>query len=180
MILRAALAELGEAGYGRFAIERVAARAGVGKSTIYRHWPNKLALIADAFQTFHEQEDPDLTGGTARERVVRVIRHVAEVVAGSTFSDCFPALVEAAERDRALRRFHHHFQIEARKPLIAIIAEGIAAGEFPPRADAELAAVALLGTIFYGRLMSGEIFDPARAETLIETVLGQHGRAGDR
>jgi TetR/AcrR family transcriptional regulator of autoinduction and epiphytic fitness len=178
VILRAALAELGESGYGRFAIERVAARAGVGKSTIYRHWPDKLALIADAFQTLHEQDEPDMASGTARERVARVIRHVAEVVAGSTFSDCFPALIEAAERDRALRRFHHRFQIEASKPLIAVIAEGVAAGEFHAQVDAELAAGALLGAIFYGRLMSGEIFDPARAETLIETVLGPAREGG--
>ena len=71
-ILRAALEELGAVGYGGFTIESVAKRAGVGKSTIYRHWPDKLALIADAFRTLHETEGPDLSTGTARERVVRV------------------------------------------------------------------------------------------------------------
>jgi AcrR family transcriptional regulator len=43
VIRRAALDELGQVGYGAFAIESVAARAGVAKSTIYRHWPDKLA-----------------------------------------------------------------------------------------------------------------------------------------
>src|ERR1700733_10967412 len=68
-ILQAALDELGEVGYGTFRIESVAARAGVGKSTIYRHWPDKLALIADAFETFHVQMDPDIGERTARESV---------------------------------------------------------------------------------------------------------------
>ena len=35
---------------------------------------------------------------------------------------CLPALIEGAERDRAVRRFHHHFQAEARKPTIELIA----------------------------------------------------------
>ena len=41
VILAAALGELGDVGYGGFAIESVAARAGVGKSTIYRHRPDR-------------------------------------------------------------------------------------------------------------------------------------------
>src|ERR1700732_2986897 len=84
VILQAALDELGEVGYGTFRIESVASRAGVGKSTIYRHWPDKLALIADAFETFHEQMVPGIETGTARDRVERLVRHVAEVVVDST------------------------------------------------------------------------------------------------
>ncbi len=172
VILEAALEELGEAGYGAFRIESVAARAGVGKSTIYRHWTDKLALIADAFQTFHDERGPDIATGTPRERVERIVGHVAEIVAGSMFSACIPALIDAAERDRDLRRFHHRFQREARQPLIALIAEGIAQGDFSSRIQPGLAAVALLGAIFYGRLMSGEPFDPSRAGALVEAVLG--------
>jgi AcrR family transcriptional regulator len=172
VILEAALAELGEVGYGAFTIESVAARAGVGKSTIYRHWPDKLRLIADAFETFHEERGPDIAGGTPRERVERTLRHVAEVVIGSTFSTCIPALIDAAERDRDLRRFHYRFQREARRPLVALIAEGITRGDFPVDTDPELAALALLGTIFYRRLMTGETFDPQRAPDLVEAVLG--------
>src|SRR5256885_1383400 len=55
VILEAALEELGQAGYGALTIESVAARAGVGKSTIYRHWPGKLALVEDAFRTLKAQ-----------------------------------------------------------------------------------------------------------------------------
>ena len=172
VILEAALAELGEVGYGAFTIESVAARAGVGKSTIYRHWPDKLGLIADAFQTFHEESGPDIANGTVRARVERVVRHVAEVVAGSTFSACIPALIDAAERDRDLRRFHHRFQREARRPLIGMIADGIAGGEFRADIVPELAAVALLGAIFYRRLMAGEPLGPERASELVAAVLG--------
>src|ERR1700684_2416182 len=94
VILRAALAELGDAGYGAFTIESVAARAGVGKSTIYRHWRDKLALIADAFETFHVQMVPSTETGSPRERIETLVRHVAEVFVDSTFSVCIPALIE--------------------------------------------------------------------------------------
>ena len=116
VILQAALEELGEAGYGAFAIESVAARAGVGKSTIYRHWPDKLALISAAFQTLHEEMAPDIVSGTPRERLVRILEHVAALLEDSNFSACMPALIDAAERDAGLRRFHHRFQREARRP----------------------------------------------------------------
>ena len=172
LILRAALQELGEVGYGAFTIESVAARSGVAKSTIYRHWSDKLSLIADAFLTFHEQQGPDITTGSPRERLDRILRHVAEIVGKSIFSTCIPALIDGAERDSNLRKFHHRFQFEARRPLIALIAEGIAVGDFPAHVNPELAAMAFLGVIFFRRLMSPESFEPERAGELIDTVFG--------
>jgi len=111
VVLEAALEELGDVGYGAFTIESVAARAAVAKSTIYRHWSDKLALIADAFETFHEQMVPGIDSGSPRDRVERLVRHVAEVVVDSTFSVCIPALIEGAERDPRLREFHHTYSV---------------------------------------------------------------------
>ena len=172
VILQAALDELGEVGYGSFRIESVAARAGVGKSTIYRHWTDKLALIADAFETFHVQMVPNTDTGSSRHRIESLVRHVAEVFVDSTFSVCIPALIEGAERDERLRKFHHEYSAERRQSLIDVIAGGIAAGDLPSRLDPELAALALLGPIVYRRLMADTPFDPARAADLVDTVLG--------
>lgn len=176
-ILHAALEELGDVGYGAFTIESVASRAGVGKSTIYRHWPSKLGLIEGAFQTLHEQEAPDIVSGSSRERVERIVRHVAEVVAGKPFSACIPALIDGAERNRDVRRFHHRFQREARKPLVAVIASGVASGEFPPHIDPALTAIALVGAIFYQRLMTSKPFKPAQAGDLVATTFGSAGNS---
>jgi TetR/AcrR family transcriptional regulator, regulator of autoinduction and epiphytic fitness len=172
MILRAAVDELADAGYGAFAIESVAARARVGKSTIYRHWPDKLALIADAFESFHEQLVPALETRSPRESVELLVRHVAEIVVDSTFTRCIPALIEGAERDLRVRAFHHRYSAERRQALVDLITQGIARGDFPPGLDPELATIALLGPIFYRRLMSAEPFDPERVGDLVATVLG--------
>ena len=175
VILQAVLDELSEAGYGALTIESTARRAGVGKATIYRHWPDKIALIADAFKLLQQQRDPELVTGSPREKLERMLRHVVDVVADSPFSACLPALIEGAERDRAVRRFHHQFQAEARRPTIELISSGIASGDFPSRIDPETAAFALLGAIFFCRLMTNEPFPEARVPDLIETVFGADG-----
>jgi AcrR family transcriptional regulator len=172
VILQAALDELGDVGYGMFRIESVAARAGVGKSTIYRYWPDKLALIADAFETFHVQMVPRTETGSPRTRVVSLVRHVAEVFVDSTLSICIPALIEGAERAGRLRRFHHKYSAERRKALVDVIAEGVASGDFPASLDPEVAALALLGPIIYCRLMASHPFDPERPPELVYTILG--------
>jgi TetR/AcrR family transcriptional regulator, regulator of autoinduction and epiphytic fitness len=173
VVRQAALDELGEAGYGSFTIESVAARAGVGKSTIYRHWPDKVALIADAFEASHETMVPDTQSGTARERIERLMRHVAEVAVDSTFSRCIPALIEGAARDPRLQEFHHRYSAERRHSLATVIEEGIAGGEFAADTDVDLAVTALLGAIFYGRLMAAESFQPGRASYLVDALLRQ-------
>ena len=173
VILRAALGELGQAGYGAFTIESVAARAGVAKSTIYRHWPDKVSLIADAFEAAHEHTAPSVEGLTARESLQTLLGHVAGVVVDSLFSSCIPALIEGAERDPRLREFRHRYSAHRRQSLAALIARGVADGEFRPGVDPELAAQVLLGPLFYQRLMTSEPFDPQRGGDLIDMVLGR-------
>jgi hypothetical protein len=114
---------------------------------------------------------PSIETGSCRERVERLVRHVAEVVVDSTFSICIPALIEGAERDPRVRDFHHRYSAARRQALIDVIAEGVSSGEFPTHLDAELAALALLGPIFYRRLMSNEPFDPGRTGQLVDMVL---------
>jgi AcrR family transcriptional regulator len=177
VVHQAALDELGEVGYGGFTIESVAARAGVAKSTIYRHWPDKLALIGDAFETAHEQMVPTPEAGTAVERVTCLTRHVAEVLVDSTFSRCIPALIEGAARDERLREFHYRYSALRRQALTAVIQDGVDTGEFREDVDADLVAQTLLGALFYRRLMSDQPLDPAHADDVVKIVLGPARRS---
>ncbi|MFB6954025.1 TetR/AcrR family transcriptional regulator [Streptomyces niveus] len=54
-IYAAALSLVGENGYAKTTIEGIAARAGVGKQTIYRWWPSKAAVLLEAFLDLGEQ-----------------------------------------------------------------------------------------------------------------------------
>jgi TetR/AcrR family transcriptional regulator, regulator of autoinduction and epiphytic fitness len=174
MILRAALKEFGQEGYSGFRMESVAALAGVGRSTVYRHWPNKAALIADALETLNTQPDParELVDGTARQRVEWILGHLAEALGDSLLSACVPALVHAAETESAVREFHHAYAARRRQRLTDTIAAGVAAGELPSRIDPDAASAALAGAMFYRRLMTADAPDADFIGRLVDSVLG--------
>jgi TetR/AcrR family transcriptional regulator, regulator of autoinduction and epiphytic fitness len=175
VVLEAALQELAAKGYGAFSIDAVAQRCGVARSTIYRHWPDKVALVADAFETLNRQPGPAAypDGDTARRRIQRLLEHLAEVFRDSLFSACLPALIEGAERDPEVRRFLHGFSDRRRRALVDAIADGIDRGEIGRHVDPQTAAAALSGAIMYRRLMTGRRFDPRRVPQLVATVLGE-------
>jgi AcrR family transcriptional regulator len=101
-VLRATLAVLAARSYAGFTVEAVAATARVAKSTIYRHWPTKLALIADALETLNEQPIPRPTAGSARAQIEELLSHLLAAFDDSILSDCIPSLIEAAEHIRLI------------------------------------------------------------------------------
>jgi AcrR family transcriptional regulator len=174
IIRAAALAELADAGYGGFTIESVAARAGVGKSTIYRHWDGKLSLIEDALEVLNVQPAPDVgaaDSGSVRRQIEQILVHLAEALADSTMSSCIPALVEAAEHEPAVRKFLHEYSARRRATLTELVRRGISTDEVAEDVDPELASRALAGAIFYSRLVAGEPFDPDSVPMLVHSVL---------
>ena len=72
-IYDAALALVGEVGYGKMTIEAIAARAGVGKQTIYRWWPSKSAVLLDAFLDLSEQASAELSAKAGLAEVATAI-----------------------------------------------------------------------------------------------------------
>lgn len=174
-IRAAALAELAENGFGGFGIESVAARAGVGKATVYRHWTDHAHLVVDALTAAHHEAVP-APAGTGRDHVVALVRHVAEVLRDSTFSRVVPALVDAAERDDRIRAVHHGYSAHRRAELGAAVATGVADGSVAPCTDPDTATTLLLGALFHHRLMTGDPLPPDDAPALVDTVLGDGPR----
>lgn len=174
VICRAALDEFAHAGYAGFRMESVAARAGVGRSTLYRHWPDKAALIADALETLNVQPNPtdDGDAASARRGVEVLLSHLARALTDSPVSACIPALVHATETEPAVRDFFHAYSAQRRRRLTDTIAAGVTAGEFPDHVDPDAAATALSGALFYRRLMTADASDSEFLTRLIDTVLG--------
>lgn len=170
IILEAVLAELSDVGYGSMTIEGVAARAGVGKSTIYRHWPGKLELVEDAFRTV-KAEVAVPQHGSIRDRVLSVLEQIADLVAESTYSACMPALIEASERDPLVRDFHCRFSTERRSVLVSLLRSAVESGELTAGTDPEILADALVGPILMRRLMLGVPVTRAMATDLVDQLL---------
>jgi TetR/AcrR family transcriptional regulator of autoinduction and epiphytic fitness len=170
VILSAALDVLAEVGYGGLTIEAVAARAGVGKSTVYRHWSGKLDLVDDAICTLKSAIFP--TAGSVRERVTAFLGQVAAAMANSTWSRCLPAIIEAAERDPETMNIHRRLAGERRQLLIDLLAEGVATGAVPAGTDLGLLADCLVGPIILRRLLLHEPVDDATVRQLVDQILG--------
>ena len=170
VVLEATVGLIAEAGYGAVTIEAVAARSGVAKSTIYRHWPSRLELINDAF---HELKPtvPMPTEGTVRDRLIAFLEHVARNIGTSTWSACLPALIDAAEHDPDARALHCRLTEAGRQSLVDLLEEGVGNGELPTGLDLELLAEALFGPILIRRLMLHEPLDPGQVRHLVDQVV---------
>jgi len=170
--LRATLEVLAGRSYAGFTIEEVAETARVAKSTIYRHWPTKLALIADALETLNEQPVPQPTAGGARAQIEELLSHLLAAFDDSILSDCIPSLIEAAEHHPEVADFFHGYSARRRRTLVDVIRAGIGSGELPAHLDAELAALALVGPVVYRRTMTPEPLPADQARRLAVQVLG--------
>ncbi len=169
LILQAALDLLGELGYGGVTIEAVAARAGVGKSTVYRHWAGKLELVEDAIRTLKARIAVPPTG-SVRERLTDFVRQIAENMAGSAWSACLPAIIDAAEREPEVLEILRRIASERRRTMLELLAEGRVTGEIPD-VDLDLLAECLVGPIVVRRLLHHETFDPADVPRLVHQLL---------
>src|SRR5580692_45575 len=81
-ILKAALDLMDESGFDRVTLEAIAARAGASKATLYRWWPNKAAVVIEAFREAIAPELPLRDTGSLREDLTTQMRNFARVLSG--------------------------------------------------------------------------------------------------
>ncbi|MDQ3177742.1 MAG: TetR/AcrR family transcriptional regulator [Actinomycetota bacterium] len=98
----------------------MAARSGVAKSTIYRHWAGKDELLEDAFAELKPRFDVRVSG-PVRDRITDLLEQLATHIAGSDWSSCLPAMIEAAERDSAARKLQRRISTKRRKLLLTLL-----------------------------------------------------------
>lgn len=172
-ILDAALDELAERGFGAFAMDGVATRAGVARSTLYRLWRDRTSLVADAMETLNVQPGPRAgEGGSPRERIRELLLHLAAAMDGTRMSACLPAIIDGAERDPALRDLHHGYAARRRAALTEAVAAARESGVLGAHVDPDLASAALAGAVFYRRLMTDRPLGADEVDVLLESVLG--------
>ncbi|NSC21419.1 TetR/AcrR family transcriptional regulator [Streptomyces albus subsp. chlorinus] len=148
-ILRASMELVGEVGYTKLTIEAIAARAGVGKQTIYRWWPSKAAVLLDAFTEVVRSEDyqagiPDT--GDIEADLKTVLRATADEFSDAAFEAPYRALAVASAADAELaEQFVRRLQEPGLEVYIARLRAGQQAGQIDPDLDLRLATEVLLG-----------------------------------
>lgn len=170
----AAIDVLAKGGFAAFTMEAVADHSRIAKSTLYRHWPDRLALLADALETLNKQprRPEPLRPNELRARAVELMSHLASVFESSRIASVIPALVGAAVHHSQVASFLHTYSANRRQTLVDLLQEGVELGELPADFDAELAALMMSGPIFYCRLMSPTPFPVAKVQELVDYALG--------
>jgi AcrR family transcriptional regulator len=137
-VLDAAIVELSRSGYYGFRIDVVAARAQVNKTTIYRRWPSRAALVTalvDRMRTpLRESPLPD-TGSVERDLVEAFTRRFT--VGRKTEGRAWARLLEERHRPE-VEAIIGSAVAERRHEWRSMVTRGIDRGELPPRTDVQL------------------------------------------
>lgn len=172
VVLSATLDLLAEVGYGELTIEGVAARSGVAKSTIYRHWKGKLALITEAFTELRRYDDGLDTTGTVQERITLILADMAVRVADPDWRvRCLPALIDASARSSEVAELCQELSVRAMQTIVEVLDDGVKAGELPPGTDTELLADALVAPLLLRGLFHRPTPTPADIPAIVAQLL---------
>ena len=178
-ILRATARLFLEKGFGQLSIEGIAAEAGVGKQTIYRWWPTKSDLVAEALiegMLMPEQVVPRFDG-TLRDDLARWMRTVLAFVDDPEHDEMLKSLVAAGTINPAIgERVRDNLGADA--DLVRRLEQGVSDGELPAEAPIASIVELLIGAIVL-RIVARSDADDGEAERLVDIVLGRYapGRA---
>jgi AcrR family transcriptional regulator len=170
-ILEAAIELLAEVGYEAMSIEAVAVRAKSSKATIYRRWPGKAELVAEAMRRRTEPFVEDLPDtGSLRGDLLRLADLMFAGITGADGGLMCGLAVAVRSDPRFGRLLAAHTYDHKLRSMAEVVSRAEARGELPPGADPKLILEVAPGVALF-HLMSGEPLDAAFAEHLVDHIL---------
>jgi AcrR family transcriptional regulator len=124
-------------------IEAVAGRAGVGKATIYRRWPNKEALLVDAIASL-KGPPPEIGGESVRADLITLLSPVGHNTPARA-STVLPCLISELKRSPMLRQCYQRIVEPRRELMRQVLRRGIDHGELRAGIDVEVVMTMLVG-----------------------------------
>ena len=165
-MLAAAVELLAEAGFARLTMEQVAARAGVGKASLYLRWPNKVALVAEAIQ-HHSGVVPDLPDtGTLPGDMRAFLRALLRAYGAA--SRAMAAVVGEVDSHPELRAaWRQGLAAALNGRAREIVERAVERGELPATTDVELLSMLPVTILQSWRLEHGHSPDDAAVERIV-------------
>ncbi|MER5738495.1 MULTISPECIES: TetR/AcrR family transcriptional regulator [unclassified Streptomyces] len=175
-IMRTTL-ELGqELGYAKLSIEAIAARAGVGKHTVYRRWPSKGALLLDSLLSRSESalDYPDT--GDLRADLRRQVHEAVALLGDGPLSPLFRALVGEAQHDAGVAAaLNERFIAPQADKTVARLRAAREQGQLAPDFDLDLAMAILSGPLYFRLLITREPLTPAYVDRVLDALFAGMG-----
>ena len=170
-ILDATLEAIGDYGVDGVRCEDVAARAGVGKATLYRRWPGKEDLLIAAFASL-KAPLPEPRGESVREDLIAMLEVMAADADDPRYARQFALLHGEGERYPRLVRRYREQVVEPRRELIrSVLRRGVASGELRPGTDVEVAMLLLTGAVLARGKHDATPAEPGFASRVVDELL---------
>ena len=167
-ILRATLDLVAENGYANATIDGIAARAEVGKQTIYRWWPTKADVVLEAVATKADLRIPTTDHGSYAHDLRTFLDASYLMASDPQIADLLRALMAEAQINPEFgERFRTAFLQRRRQAFAVITDRASQRGDLPARPDPGTAADIVFGTIWYRILATGQPFDDQLIDDLV-------------
>ena len=168
-VLTATLEEVAARG-GRFSVEAVASRAGVHKTTVYRRWPTRGALLLEALLERSSVEVPMPDTGSVEGDLYALMHAIVANLRSQLASGVVRALVDEPD-DADLRAAALAFWRERFSLVAGVITRGVERGELTRDSDPDLLIELLIGPLYLRLLVTLEPLTEAYADRVVEMVL---------
>jgi AcrR family transcriptional regulator len=169
--IAATLAELAEGGYSALSLERVARRAGVHKTTLYRRWGTREELVLEAMLERAGEHISVPDTGSLRKDLLELARTAAANAASPEVAAMARAVAAEAPHDSKLAAANRRFWAE-RLALDAVIVErAIERGEVAVGTDPQRVIESVLGPIHLRLLLTGEAVDRTFLQGIVDVVV---------
>jgi AcrR family transcriptional regulator len=178
-VLKAAMELIQEDDLRRASVDRIAARSRVSTATIYKWWPNRTAVIIEAFLHQMMVDAPVADTGSAAEDFRLTLRGVMRFHSSSLGAIYAQLVGEAQFYPTERERIRTHLVNVRRAALRKIWDRGVARGELDPTVDPEVALVLIFGTSMYRRTTAHAELTPEDADAIVATAMRALARPVD-
>jgi AcrR family transcriptional regulator len=170
-IIEATLEVFAEKGFEGVCVELVAARAGVGKATIYRRWANKEELLLAAFGSL-KSPFPEPEGVSVRDDLLAMVEVMCADKADPRKARRYALLLGEGEKyPRLMARYKETVVEPRREAMREVIRRGIQTGELRADTDVEIAMLTLTGVIMAQEKSACGTLDGDFAARLVDGLL---------
>lgn len=166
---------LTKSGIGGVSVDEVSRRSGVSKTTIYRHWPSRSALLLDACSKLGGPATLPNTGSLAGDLSV-LVGGLAEQLKSAPWPTILPSIIDGAERDAELAQLHAGLHAGLMRRFLEMIDAAKGRGELSASTDASAMVAQIVGPLFYRRWFSKEPIDDVFLATVMARALAPDPR----